>query len=93
MEAANNPFKIAKARVMELAIHATKCEIDIGFVAMALLSKSLRKMKVSQLQAFVLRKECIVMLADIVNKKQQRCPLKYNFARMLGNLDPRWIVA
>ena len=35
------------------------------------------------------RKECESVLATTVAKIQERSPLKYNFARKLGSLDPR----
>ena len=48
-----------------------------------------KEKKMSQLQVLEFRKECESMLATTVAKIQERSPLKYNFARKLGSLDPR----
>ena len=67
-------------------------QIDVEFSTVAILSRTLKEKKVSQLQALEFRKECAIMLAIIVSKIK-KSPLQYNFARKLASLDPRIMVS
>ena len=89
LEGANSAYKIAKLNVLDSATHVAPSEVDIGFAAKTTLEKVYKEKKISQLQVLEFRKECESMLAKI----QERSPLKYNFARKLGSLDPRVMVS
>ena len=67
-------------------------DIDVGFVATAVVTKALKEKKLSWLQIYQFMKECCSMLATFVTKIQERSPLKYNFDRKVASLDPRLIV-
>ena len=93
MQAANSPIKIAKLNIMETGIHVAPSDVDVGFAVTATLTKTYKEKKLSQQQFFELKKGCCAMFAAIVNKIQERSPLKYSFARRLISLDPRLIAA
>ena len=93
LEGANNAYKIAKLNVLYSATHVAPSEVDIGFTAKTTSEKVYKEKKISQLQVLEFRKECEAMLATSVAKIQESSPLKYNFARKLGSLDPRVMVS
>ena len=53
----------------------------------------MKEKKISDLQAFELKKDCITMLASTVAKIQERSPLKYSLARKLVCLDAQKMVS
>ena len=93
MQAANIPIKIAKLNIMETGIHVAPSDVDVGFAARATLTKTYKEKKLSQQEVVELKKGCCAMLAAIVNKIQERSPLKYSFARRLISLYPRLIAS
>ena len=68
-------------------------DIDVGFVAKALIDKLIKDKKVSDLQVLEFRKECQAMLVGTVTKIQERSPLKILLARKLISVDPRLIAS
>ena len=70
-----------------------RCRCWICSKAKASLEKLLKEKKISDMQAFEFKKDCITMLASTVAKTQERSPLKYSLARKLVCLDPRKMVS
>ena len=88
LEKAGTAFKLVKLDVTQPSAQVAPQDADVGFAAKASLEKLLKEKKISDLQAFEFKKDCITMLASTVAKIQERSPLKYSLARKLVCLDP-----
>lgn len=93
LEKANTAFRLVKLDVSQLAVHVAPKDTDIGFAAKGFVDKAVKDKKISDLQVFEFKKECIAMLETTVSKIQERSPLKYSLARKLVCLDPRTMVS
>ncbi|XP_041347559.1 uncharacterized protein LOC121367447 [Gigantopelta aegis] len=67
-------------------------DIQIGYKAASELKKLKSSKAISGLQAFEFRDQCKKLLVKLVEKVNERSPLKYSIARNLSRLDPRLIV-
>ena len=85
--------KLVKLDVTQPSAQVVPQDVDVGFTAKASLEKLLKEKKISDLQAFEFKKDCITMLASTVAKIQERSPLKYSLARKMVWLDPRKMVS
>ena len=88
LEKAGTAFKLVKLDVTQPSAQVAPQDADVEFAAKASLEKLLKEKKISDLQAFEFKKDCITMLASTVAKIQERSPLKYSLARNLVCLDP-----
>ena len=74
LEKAGMTLKLVKLDVTQPSPQVAPRDADVGFAAKASLEKLLKE-KISDLQAFEFKKDCITMLASTVAKIQERSPL------------------
>ena len=93
LDKATSSLKLVKLDVSQPSAHVPPRDADVGFAAKSLLNKLLKEKKISDLQVFEFKKDCIAMLASAVSKIQERSPLKYSLARNMVCIDPRTMVS
>ena len=87
LEKAGTTFKLVKLDVTQPSVQVAPRDADVGFAAKASFEKLLKEKKISDLDAFDFKKDCITMLASTVAEIQERSLLKYSLARKLVCLD------
>ena len=92
LDVANTAYKVAMADVLSTDHQVTASQVDVGFAAAATLAKRLKEKKISELQMLEFGRECCTMLATIVDKIQERNPLRHLLARKWVSLHPREMV-
>ena len=71
LEKAGTAFKHVKLDVTQPSAQVAPQDADVGFAAKASLEKLLKEKKISDLQTFEFKKDCITMLASTVAKIQE----------------------
>lgn len=89
LEEENTPYKLVKLDLSKKDVCLPAQLVDVGTAT----KTKLKSLKLSSEQKLKFKNTCLSMLKAIVEKLQERCPLKYSVVRCASCLDPTSMVS
>ncbi|XP_042290428.1 uncharacterized protein LOC121912386 [Thunnus maccoyii] len=84
-----SPLQLARIDVGDKRNWVHPKEVNSGFGAESTLKELQRQEKTGELRALEFKRDCIKVMSTILQKVQDKSPLKYPTVRQLACLDPR----
>ncbi|XP_072564979.1 uncharacterized protein [Paramormyrops kingsleyae] len=88
-----SPLQLVRLDVSDNQSWVNPKEVNIGLGAESLLKELQKQKKIGELTVLEFRKDCLKMMSTIIQKVQEKSPLKYPVVRQVACLDPSMMLS
>ncbi|XP_053347667.1 uncharacterized protein LOC128518536 [Clarias gariepinus] len=88
-----SPLQLVRLDVCDNQSWVNPKEVNIGLGAESLLKELQKQKKIGELTVLEFRKDCLKMMSTIIQKVQEKSPLKYPVVRQVACLDPSMMLS